>query len=266
MDDRAERIIGHIGAEDIRNKIVAVVVGEYGDVRNSLAAAYPGRHDDVLQPDRWVPGAGNAVPAERVHYVKHTRGDKAIGYDLVLDQPNAVADHAQGDEIILRVRRLRQLHHVEDMAARLIEGFGCGQHILRWKAAWLPPARPQCRSDRCQTRRFVHQTGYEPGSRLVQMRNWVEIRSFAPTPQRNKESVQPSKMIRTWKWHKIATWSTACSLYNAFSSSPSCSVEVPAFRGIDNANGRTAAFLSCHRFVKDLSTVDGGPAGDLSGP
>ena len=181
MYDRTERIVGDIGAEDLRNEIVAVIVGEYRDVRNSLAAAHPGRHDDVLRPIGGFQAPVMRFPLSGFKMLNVRVVTKPFRIRLVFDQPDAVADHAQGDEIILRVRRLRQLHHVEDMAARLIKGFDCGQHISVGKLSWLPPARPQCHSDRCQSRRFVRQTGCERGSRLVRMRNWAEIRSSAPT-------------------------------------------------------------------------------------
>ena len=44
-------------------------------------------------------------------------------------QPNTVAGHAHGDEVILGMRWLRELHHIQDVASRLVERLHGGQYI-----------------------------------------------------------------------------------------------------------------------------------------
>ena len=103
VDHRAKAVCGHVRGEHPRNKVSAVVDGKDGDVWLALAAANAGRFDEVLGADGRSPRASNFIGAQRIHGFKGTDHVQQFYDVFMLDQADAVADHAEGDEVILRL-------------------------------------------------------------------------------------------------------------------------------------------------------------------
>jgi hypothetical protein len=91
--------------------------------------AHAARHDNVLGANRRCPGTIHAIQGQRIQSAEGTAADELVRYDFVLEKSNAASDHAHGNEIILRIRRLWKLHHVEYFAGCLVKGFDRGQNI-----------------------------------------------------------------------------------------------------------------------------------------
>jgi hypothetical protein len=78
----------------------------------------------VFTSDGRGPAAGEFIQTERIYGVEDVSGLQSDNV-LVLDQSNAVADYAQRDEVVLR---LRLGNHLEDLSRILVKRFDCRQY------------------------------------------------------------------------------------------------------------------------------------------
>ena len=86
------------------NNLSTIVDGKHGGIWLPLAAAHPGRLDEMCGSNRRSPDTGKLVGTQRIQSAEGADNFKSLDVLGMLNQPNASADDAQRDEVILCLR------------------------------------------------------------------------------------------------------------------------------------------------------------------